>query len=93
MILLRCTCGELVPAHLQHEHKCAQNISPKRKPSAKPVPKTAMSSSPSPSSRRTVKPPEPVITPPTRFQKWHAKNRETHNARMRAYRARQKAPE
>jgi hypothetical protein len=96
-------CG--APVRSDEEHHCAQKSKPSKKPTTSPVAKTEASSVSSPSSRRTVSPPEPVITPQpviteppvitptTRFQKWHAKNRETHNARMRAYRAAQKAPE
>jgi hypothetical protein len=66
MIHIRCQdCGAVIAAHLKHEHRCAQKSKPARKPITQPVPKTASSSSPSPSSRRIdpVRPPEPVRPP------------------------------
>ena len=56
MFYERCKCGELVPAHLAHEHKCAQKSKPAKKPTTKPVPKTEASSKNSPSSRRMEPP-------------------------------------
>jgi hypothetical protein len=53
-------CGE---RHWRPPCPSFQKSSPARKPSTKPVEKTQMSSSISPSIRRTVDPPEPVRTP------------------------------
>ena len=111
MIAITCPdCGKALLWHLAHEHRCdkqPQNIRPKRNPIAKPVPQTASSSSPSPSSRRISMPPvsapgaAPVSAPPVGAQRkaaararsklWKQENRPLYNDYMRRYRARQKA--
>lgn len=101
MIVFTKSCAKCgVDVRSDEEHEC-QNMRPKRKPSAKPVPKTANSSSPSPSIRRTetVKPPEPVKHPDVKHVKQlpagdrAAYMREYMRAYQRKHRARQKAPE
>ena len=88
-------CGAMVRS--DEEHSC-QKSSPSRKPTTSPVTKTEMSKSISPSSRRTVDPPEPVsqlATPVSQLAKPKRDRTAYQRELMRKRRAaaRQKAPE
>jgi hypothetical protein len=108
MIAITCPkCGKALLWHLAHEHRCdkqPQNIRPKRNPKAKPVPQTASSSSPSPSSRRINPQPRNLTDDGnlTRRNLTHCHAcgqplpeavREKRRRYMADYRARQKGPE